>query len=100
MLKTRFLFHNFYFCVIIYLHVNKSFQTNKVDSNIANSLKLRTIKLPFRCESNREFHCLHTEKCIDSTQICDRTFDCPDRSDEYNCNCKIDIIFYYSKLIS
>ena len=85
MVKTKFNIKNF----IIYLLVNILFKKKNVNSNVVNSVKLSTIKLPFLCESNREFQCLNTEKCINSKQICDGTFDCPDRSDEYNCYCKI-----------
>ena len=53
-----------------------------------NDVKVRLKPKPFACDSNTEFKCLNTQKCIELTQVCDKIFDCPDRSDEYNCNCK------------
>lgn len=40
------------------------------------------------CPTDTHFECVTTKKCIKLDQVCDKIFDCSDRSDEYNCNCK------------
>jgi len=42
-----------------------------------------TVPPPTECQSN-EFRC-GDNSCIDISRQCDRTYDCPDGSDEYEC---------------
>lgn len=37
------------------------------------------------CETDTDFMCRSDKKCIDSSLMCDKKFDCDDRSDEENC---------------
>ena len=81
---------------IVLLLVNKTYQ--KINSNFQSS-KINTTNSPNKCDSNAEFECLNSEKCINLMQLCDKRFDCSDRSDEFNCHCK-NFVEKYSKKLS
>lgn len=38
-----------------------------------------------QCEKDTDFMCHSDKRCIDSKLMCDKNFDCADRSDEANC---------------
>jgi hypothetical protein len=78
--------NKFYSILTIFLTLAKPIFLLK-NENLLN--KTNSNLLPFKCTSNMGFECLTSKKCIKLTQVCDKEFDCPDRSDEYNCNCNI-----------
>lgn len=38
------------------------------------------------CEKETDFMCRSDKKCIDSSLMCDKKFDCEDKSDEESCS--------------
>jgi hypothetical protein len=67
-------------------------QTTKVTKLLSSNKYLALSVSPkykskTNCSNSKEFQCHGINKCISPNQVCDGYFDCPDKTDEKNCQC-------------
>ena len=87
------------FMLIVVYNVDSKSATNSASVKLKSSIfssKLGVNKsassLPKCSAEKSETTCVAGNKCIKHFQICDGFADCPDRTDEANCECKINLI--------